>query len=237
VLQASEASQSSFFLSSNEAELRERFAASMMTLPSYMPTLHEKNNDAVCILHHLRAMLSDGRLAQALKGACLSERESNERKHSPPWCAVATILTEEVVKAHPRRFSGPVLPELRTFWTDAMLSTHLPRAERETWAKKLEVWNEAVHGSLSPSPTAARNGWDEPRMVALLRGDLALADNDLDEPHSLLETRVSILRKQGRMQEVLHLLRGTPHRVCVYFFLFHLSDASSCSSVAATNAS
>jgi uncharacterized Zn finger protein len=128
-----------------------------------------------------------------------------------------------------------VLWELGPAWAEALLSVDLPAEEREDWAHRLDVWDTqfseyGLDDILFDAVNAARQGWDDPELVAILRGDIAdierppvdltvnpmedwdeweiIVDNRpagvLDSP-DLTVARLNVLERQERYEEYLNL--------------------------------
>ena len=110
--------------------------------------------------------------------------------------------------------------ELGPLWAKALLTRELPKAERLDWVAKLEGWREnAAHrehrAAFDLAIAAARQGWDDPALLCILRGQPAdlLAGmggageiSDQDElREDLTGIRLAILDSQGRFDEYLNL--------------------------------
>ncbi len=107
--------------------------------------------------------------------------------------------------------------DLGTVWTEALLSADLSPEERRAWAEKLEGWQGeiAAYGDgdgFGVAIEAADQGWDDPRVQQILRGEIleskereAEASEYADE---LATARLNLLERRGRYQEYLYLARA-----------------------------
>src|SRR5947209_2581201 len=68
-------------------------------------------------------------------------------------------------------------------WAEAILTADLTPAERQTWAERLADWqSEAAEYGIDTAFEAARvaavQGWDDPELQRMLRGEVASSEND-----------------------------------------------------------
>jgi uncharacterized Zn finger protein len=104
-------------------------------------------------------------------------------------------------------------------WAEAMLTADLTEDEALIWQEWLEHWQQALGVSFDVSLEALRQGWDDPELLQVLRGEGELetgAEDDSDpEAYSgvvaeeLAQVRLKILDRQERYQEYLHLACAT----------------------------
>ncbi|CAN5582965.1 hypothetical protein BH24GEM3_BH24GEM3_14410 [soil metagenome] len=106
--------------------------------------------------------------------------------------------------------------ELAPLWTEALLTASLTPAKRREWAGRLEDWDseiadyfEEVFGA---AVEAARQGWNDPALVRVLKGESNSSAVPEDLPswfaEELTEARLNILERQERYQEALNLARA-----------------------------
>ncbi|MBI4493449.1 MAG: SWIM zinc finger domain-containing protein [Chloroflexi bacterium] len=107
--------------------------------------------------------------------------------------------------------------DLGIAWAEALLSADLTPPERRAWATKLEAWQAeidqyGVDQGFGPAMEAARQGWDDPRLQRILRGEPLepeqRATEALEYADELAEARLNILERRGRYQEHLSLARA-----------------------------
>jgi uncharacterized Zn finger protein len=121
--------------------------------------------------------------------------------------------------------SGEVLDfvgeQLGPAWTEAILSADLAPNEREGWAAKLDTWAASeladyVEGaSFAAALRAVEEGWDDPALQRILRGEVTEPeresgedDDDLEVRNRLTIARLNVLERQRRYDEYLHLARA-----------------------------
>ena len=104
--------------------------------------------------------------------------------------------------------------DLSLAWAEALLTAHLSRDQRQTWADKLTAWAGEVdqyglEDAFEIPQTAALQGWDDPYLRRVLSGQVSprLIREDeysyyLDE---LAQVRLKVLERQDRTQEYLYL--------------------------------
>jgi hypothetical protein len=159
------------------------------------------------LLEQVRAFLAvgDGRTALALLEALTDETVAEESFESwegrEDWEDEPTDFFEEL---------GPL-------WAEVLLSAELTTKERVAWTDKLEAWQEnpAQYGYDAVFDTAieaAQQGWDDPAVRSALQGQSA---EPINLPSGVLawgkrqgdlaEIRLTILDRQGRHEEYLHL--------------------------------
>lgn len=106
------------------------------------------------------------------------------------------------------------------FLTEALLMTDFSEQERRLWEEKLETWDGDVYeygyGDLFAAPHAAiEQGWEDPLLVAILQGDEKQQGLWGDDPpeyaYDLTKARLNVLKRQGRLQELLHLAKAEGH--------------------------
>jgi uncharacterized Zn finger protein len=104
--------------------------------------------------------------------------------------------------------------ELGAVWTEALLTTDLSAKERRAWIPKLDAWQAevsdyGVDDAFGPARSAADHGWDYPPLQRVLQGEIteqgAWAGDAPDWADELAEARLTVLERQGRFQEYLHL--------------------------------
>jgi len=120
--------------------------------------------------------------------------------------------------------SGEVLTfveeQLGPAWTEAILSADLAPNEREGWAAKLDTWAASeladyVEGaSFAAALRALEEGWDDPALQRILRGEVTEPEHDNGEDYvdlavqsRLTIARLNVLERQGRLEEYLNLAR------------------------------
>ncbi len=107
--------------------------------------------------------------------------------------------------------------DIGSAWAEALLSPDVTSEERQAWGVTVETW----HGELEDygleegfdgAVQAAKQGWDDPRLVRVLRGqDTRERLWDTDGPpdwladETLVGARLDILERTGRQDEFLRL--------------------------------
>ena len=103
-------------------------------------------------------------------------------------------------------------------WAEALLSADLTAAERGRWAAKLDEWSNEVADyadgdEFDMARTVAAQGWDDPALQRVLRGEADDADPWAGEPPAYMESLAPIwlrvLERQERVEEYLRLARAT----------------------------
>jgi uncharacterized Zn finger protein len=99
-------------------------------------------------------------------------------------------------------------------WAEALLSAtyaeDLSEEEIGGWQEKLEIWQDQL-GSFAMALEALRQGWDYPPLVRVLQGEVdqsAWGGEAPDWGQSLSKIRLSILARQQRYEEYLHLAQA-----------------------------
>src|SRR5712692_8387665 len=97
--------------------------------------------------------------------------------------------------------------DLSALWAEAILTANLTSAERQTWAERLADWhNEAAEYGIDAAFEAARvaavQGWDDPELQRMLRGEVASSESETAwAEDELAIARLNILERQGRLEE------------------------------------
>ncbi len=111
----------------------------------------------------------------------------------------------------------PLFSDIGAAWAEALLSPDVTSEERRTWGVKVENWRDefadyGLEEGFDAAVQAAKQGWDDRRLVRLLRGeDTRERLWDGDEPpdwlanEALVGTRLNILERTGRQDEFLRL--------------------------------
>lgn len=105
--------------------------------------------------------------------------------------------------------------------TEALLSASLSKTDLDAWADQLDEWMAELgdYGidAFFDTLTAARTGWDDPALVAVLRGDTDVLeqpeDPELEETDELIEIRLRVLARLGQDEEALRLAAAVGHVV------------------------
>jgi uncharacterized Zn finger protein len=104
--------------------------------------------------------------------------------------------------------------ELAQMWAEAVLTADLTAEERRAWAKTFAAWRRKMDDygedqGFEIAQTAAEQGWDDPPLRRVLAGEITEQGAWHGEaPHyadELALIRLTILERQGRYQEYLHL--------------------------------
>lgn len=116
--------------------------------------------------------------------------------------------------------SGDFFYELDSAFTEALLSATITPADQVNWQGKVDSWAEGaseygIDDAFARSQTALAQGWDNPTLQAVLRGEMA-DGSELEEPDSigamtLVQIRLNILERQDRDDEYLNLAKATGH--------------------------
>jgi uncharacterized Zn finger protein len=105
--------------------------------------------------------------------------------------------------------------DLGALWAEAILTADLTPAERQTWAERLADWQSeaadyGIDTAFEAAQLAAAQGWDDPEVQRMLRGDAAPTVGDRTESEAALAAaRLNVLERQGRLEEALHLADAT----------------------------
>src|SRR5438105_9143569 len=105
--------------------------------------------------------------------------------------------------------------DLSALWAEAILTADLTPAERQTWAERLADWhNEAaeygIDTAFEAAQVAAVQGWDDPELQQMLRGEVSSSESKTTWAESdLASARLNVLERQGRLEEALHLADAT----------------------------
>jgi uncharacterized Zn finger protein len=128
--------------------------------------------------------------------------------------------------------------EIGRVLAEALLAADLSPGERDTWAGRIRGWERSlsdygIDDAYYDALVAARHGWDEPALVAVLRGEADSLAPDVDEGDEawddedwsdddgddvdaetpdLLAARIRILTRQRRDEEALRLAAATGQR-------------------------
>jgi uncharacterized Zn finger protein len=104
-------------------------------------------------------------------------------------------------------YADAFFEDLGAVWTEAILTADLTPAERETWAEKLDQWQDEVEDygvdeAFLPAMAAAEQGWDYPPLVRVLRGEITERGAwEREAPayaDELAIARLNVLERQGR---------------------------------------
>ena len=120
-------------------------------------------------------------------------------------------------------YASDFFRELGEVWTEALLSGDLNAQERRAWIEKLEAWQGelaryGIDDVFDPALSAAVQGWDDPPLQRVLRGEIpergAWEGEAPPWADELAEVRLRVLDRQGRNQEYLYLAEaeGQSHR-------------------------
>jgi uncharacterized Zn finger protein len=128
---------------------------------------------------------------------------------------------------------GDFFDDIGAAWTEAVLTTELTTAERNRLAARLDEWEEQVqdYGVDAPFYLAGRaaiEGWDEPHLLWVLSGEGDPPDDAEWYEEELVEPRLAILERQGRLQEALRLAETedrTARRVALLAKLGRIGEA------------
>ncbi|MFP4439612.1 MAG: SWIM zinc finger domain-containing protein [Chloroflexaceae bacterium] len=113
--------------------------------------------------------------------------------------------------------TGDLFTEVGMVWAEALLTADLTREEREDWQGKLEYWQTEVaeygiESEFEPAIGAARQGWDDPEIVAVLMGDPTDRADQADPrdytAQQITTARLNVLERQERADEFLNLARA-----------------------------
>lgn len=195
------------------------------TLPSpQAPTLDSKTTRQE-IRKALRGM-SKVETAERLLDQVQTLLEANESRNA---LIVLEALTDEFIAALPdaeERYhayydsddeddgSYDLLETLDTVWAEVILSLELSDKEAAALAEQLEDWADTVAGAgheatFTIAQLALQYGWDYPPLQRVLQGEItergAWAEEAPYGADELAQVRLTVLDRQGRTQEYLHL--------------------------------
>jgi uncharacterized Zn finger protein len=133
---------------------------------------------------------------------------------------VLQAVTDGILECNPDDTVGPfvpLLPNLGQAWIEAILATDLTADEREKWADWLGGYPESIwrrpDDELALAAQSAREGWDHPPLVRILRGEIdASASRQIAACGSaspITTARLKVLERQGRLQEAANLARAS----------------------------
>ncbi len=108
--------------------------------------------------------------------------------------------------------------ETQALWSEALLDPDLDPEERQHWAGRLKNWetdfDETVISRLKLLQTVVRQGWDNPILCAMLRGEAESGGlwGDAPPPYSqrvrIAQARLRILERTGQPEAYLHLAKA-----------------------------
>lgn len=114
--------------------------------------------------------------------------------------------------------AGAFFDETQALWSEALLDPDLDPEERRHWAKRLKDWeadfDETVIPRLKLLQTVVRQGWDDPSLCALLRGEAGPGGlwGDAPPPYvqrvRIAQARLRILERTGQPEAYLHLAKA-----------------------------
>jgi hypothetical protein len=108
-----------------------------------------------------------------------------------------------------------IFSDLGALWAEAILTADLSPPERQTWAERLADWQSeaadyGIDTAFEAAQVAALQGWDEPELQRMLRGEVASSLSETPWIDSdLASARLNVLERQGRLEEALHLADAT----------------------------
>ena len=114
-------------------------------------------------------------------------------------------------------YLGEFFNELGQAWTEAILTADLTPDEREAWEAKLDGWaaemdEYGIDDAFWSATAALVQGWDEPVIQRILRGETSapIDDNgvEVELNPDLTMARLNVLQRQGRGDEFLHLAQA-----------------------------
>src|SRR6266542_5447737 len=73
--------------------------------------------------------------------------------------------------------------DLSALWAEAILTADLSPAERQTWAERLADWHTeaaeyGIDAAFEAAQAAAVQGWDDPELQRMLRGEVASSESE-----------------------------------------------------------
>jgi uncharacterized Zn finger protein len=124
--------------------------------------------------------------------------------------------------------------DLGALWAEAILTADLTPVERQTWAEHLANWQSeaaeyGIDTAFEAAQIAAVEGWDDPDLQRILRGEVASSESETAMCETdLASARLNVLERQGRLEEALHLAdatRQSDRYVSLLVRLGHLKEA------------
>lgn len=108
------------------------------------------------------------------------------------------------------------LEEIDSFWIEALLDPTLSAEERRHWIKTLVSWEESFNGEgsyfIAVAQAAAQQGWDDPALERILRGETVPGGLWGDDPpryaNEITQVRLRILERSGRDDAYLNLAKA-----------------------------
>ncbi|MBZ4194334.1 MAG: SWIM zinc finger family protein, partial [Candidatus Contendobacter sp.] len=113
---------------------------------------------------------------------------------------------------------GDFFDKTQSLWSEALLDPDLSAEERQHWVERLEDWevdfDETVTPRLQLLQTAVRQGWDDPTLCAILRGEETSeglwgdATPPYDQRVRIAQARLRILEQTGQPEAYLNLAKA-----------------------------
>jgi uncharacterized Zn finger protein len=110
------------------------------------------------------------------------------------------------------------LDDTQTLWSEALLDPDLSAEERRHWANRLGDWmedfGETIVDGLELLQIVIRQGWDDPTLTRILRGETVPVGlwGDDPPPHDqrapIAQARLRILERTGQHEAYLHLAQA-----------------------------
>jgi len=101
--------------------------------------------------------------------------------------------------------------QLGAVLAEVLLSLNLSPDEKDEWKKRINYWEGQI-GDMGMAETAVVQGWDYPPLVATLQGEVSAQGAWEGEPpyfaDKLCLVRLTILQRQGRNEEYIHLAKA-----------------------------
>ncbi len=136
--------------------------------------------------------------------------------------------------------SEATIAALNEAWTEAILSAELTPEQVVDLQVELESWQDQL-GSFEMSLEALRQGWTDPPLLRVLRGEISeLGSWEGDAPDyadDLALIRLRILDRQARHDEYLYLAEAEGQTQCYLTMLAQLGRIAEAVSAAQTNMS
>lgn len=114
--------------------------------------------------------------------------------------------------------AGAFFDETQALWSEALLDPDLDPEERRYWASRLKDWeadfDETVIPRLKLLQTVVGQGWDDPTLCAILRGEAGPGGlwDDAPPPYvqrvRIAQARLRILERTGQPEAYLHLAKA-----------------------------
>jgi uncharacterized Zn finger protein len=136
---------------------------------------------------------------------------------------ILQALTEVCVAEWTTTLDGPDSENSRLFydlnraWAEAILTANLSTSETTKLRKRLQSWQSemedgGVDNSFTTSQLALQQGWHDPELKRVLQGEQKSPENGKKSRHDpvrreLARIRLTILERQKRYQEYIHLAR------------------------------